>query len=347
MQRLGKKINLSDSQSAGGANIKVVMRIFYFSLIFTIVAFGVSVKKLNQFKSEVQGLSILDGRVSFANSPQDFYTATILRSFDSDLNWLPGEQTGTATQPSVQGQSALLVDLDSGKVLYEKYAHKRMKIASITKVMTAIVALEHKNLDDKIYISRYAAYIGEDTMYLTTGEVYTLRELLYGLLLNSGNDAAYAIAEGTAGDWNTFVRWMNLKAQELGLNDTRFYDPSGLDDNTYSTAFDLVKLSRYAMKNPDFAEIVNTKEMEISADTHKTLMLQNATNLIGSYPGVSGIKTGYTEEAGLCLLSYATNGGHRLAGVVLNSTDRKGDMILMLDHGFGTLGVTVEHHLLD
>jgi D-alanyl-D-alanine carboxypeptidase len=183
-------------------------------------------------------------------------------------------------------------------------------------------------------------------MYLTTGEVYTLKELLYGLLLNSGNDAAYAIADGVAGDTSTFVEWMNIKAKEIGLENTEFKDPSGLDDNTYSTAQDLIKLSRYAMKHDLFREIVKTYNIELTSDTHKYVYLENATNLLTSYPGVAGVKTGYTEEAGLCLVTYASNNGHEIMGVVLKSIDRKGDMILMLDHGFGTLGVEVHHNLL-
>ncbi|MFH1648757.1 MAG: D-alanyl-D-alanine carboxypeptidase, partial [Patescibacteria group bacterium] len=216
------------------------------------------------------------------------------------------------------------------------------------KIMTAVVALEHKNLDEEIIISPQASEIGENVMGISAGEVYTLEEMLYGLMLNSGNDAAYAIAEGVAGDVDTFVKWMNIKAEEINLSDSFFGGPSGLYGGTYSTAIDLVKLSYYAMKKETFREIVKTYELEFPySEKHKYIYLWNQTNLLTTYPGVAGIKTGYTEDAGLCLVTYAENEGRELIGVILNSIDRKGDMILVLDYGFQLLGVTVEHHLLD
>lgn len=311
------------------------------------LSLGVFTNKLNTYKSEAKNLSILDGKISFSEDPKSSYSKTFMSAAPLTLDAPElGEQFGTAEQPNIFGKSALMIDLNSNKVLFEKNSKQKMKIASLTKIMTAVVALEHKDINDKIYVTRHAAYVGEDTMYLTTGEVYTLKELLYGLLLNSGNDAAYAIADGVAGDSDTFVKWMNIKAHELGMKDTEFMDPSGLDDDTYSTTGDLVKLSRYAMKYPTFREMVKTYNIEFISDEHKYVYLENATNLLTTYPGVAGIKTGYTEEAGLCLITYASNDGHEVLGVVLNSTDRKGDMILMLDHGFNTLGVKVEHNLL-
>jgi D-alanyl-D-alanine carboxypeptidase (penicillin-binding protein 5/6) len=309
------------------------------------VFLGILANRLVNYKSEAMGLPVLEGKVAFSDDPKGFYSKTLKNVVTPDNTTL-GEEFGTANQPLIAGNSALMVDLNTNKILYEKNSNQRMKIASLTKIMTAIIALEHKDYNEKIYVTRHAAYIGEDTMYLTTGEVYTLKELLYGLLLNSGNDAAYAIADGVAGDTSTFVEWMNIKAKEIGLENTEFKDPSGLDDNTYSTAQDLIKLSRYAMKHDLFREIVKTYNIELTSDTHKYVYLENATNLLTSYPGVAGVKTGYTEEAGLCLVTYASNNGHEIMGVVLKSIDRKGDMILMLDHGFGTLGVEVHHNLL-
>ena len=278
----------------------------------------------------------------------DTYASTKIKSFDNEPDWVPGEAFNTSNQPEIAGESALLVDLNSGKVLFEKNSTKRMPIASLVKVMTAVVALEHKNINDNIFVSSKAASIGENSMGITANESYTLEELMYGLLLNSGNDSAYTIAEGAAGDSETFVKWMNIKSTELGLKNSYFADPSGLDDTTYSTTVDLLKLSKYAMKDENFRKIVKTFNYEIFAsETHKYIYLENQTNLLTSYPGVEGIKTGYTEDAGLCLITYAKNNGVELLGVVLNSVDRKGDMILMLDHGFSTMGVVVEHHLLD
>jgi D-alanyl-D-alanine carboxypeptidase (penicillin-binding protein 5/6) len=185
-------------------------------------------------------------------------------------------------------------------------------------------------------------------MGISAGEIYSLRELLYGMLLNSGNDAATAVAEGVAEDEKTFVEWMNIRASELGLINTYFADPSGLDDSSYSTAEDLTVLAHFALEHEEFRNIVRTVEKEYSySEEHKYISLYNQTNLLTTYPGVLGVKTGYTEEAGLCLVTYAVNEGREIIGVVLNSIDRKGDMIRMLDSGFSGMGIRVEHHLLD
>lgn len=278
------------------------------------------------------------------------YKDSIIDSYDADLTWLSDkdfEEYGTSSQPEIAGEAGALVDINSGKVLFSKEVNKRMKIASLAKIMTAVVASEHRKLDSRIYIDEESSSIGENSMGISEKEVYTLEELMYGLMMNSGNDAAYAIAKGVAGNVERFVQWMNFKASELGLTNTYFADPSGLNDTTYSTPLDLVKLSKYAMKNPKIKDIVKTVIKELPGGQHKYITLENQTNLLTTYPGVAGIKTGYTEEAGLCLVTYASNGGKELIGVVLKSVDRKGDMILMLDHGFRTLGVNVEHNLLE
>jgi D-alanyl-D-alanine carboxypeptidase len=273
------------------------------------------------------------------------YENTLKNIAQLDSNWKPTEKLGIENQPLINGKAGLMIDLEENKILYEKDSEVRLPIASVIKIMTAVLALEHKELNYEIKISKEAASIGENSMGITEGETYRLEELLYGLVLNSGNDAAYAIAEGVAGDKYTFIKWMNIKAKELGLRDSNFLDPSGLNDDSYSTALDLVKLTRYAMKNPDFRRIVATREIELKSPTHKDLILSNQTNLVGSYPGVAGVKTGYTEEAGLCLVTYANNGGKEVIGVVLGSADRRGDMILMLDHAYQTLKVKIEHAL--
>lgn len=303
-------------------------------------------KHIEKQINELNSLEVLKGTKVFAENPNQAYADTLINKLGYDSSWEVGEETGTSDQPLIAGESGFLVDINTGKVLFAKEGTKQLPIASLTKIMTAVVALEHAAPTKKIFVTRNAAYVGENTMYLTAGETYTLEELLYGLLLNSGNDAAYAIAEGVAGDFDTYVEWMNVKAKELGMNNTIYKDPSGLNDGNLSSGEDLVKLTRYAMGFDLFAKIVATKTYEISSDTHKTTYLENQTNLLGTYPGVAGVKTGYTEVAGLCLVTYASNEGHDLVGVVLNSIDRKGDMILMLDHGFWTLGLDIEHNLL-
>jgi len=275
------------------------------------------------------------------------YYSTLLKRENLTSDWKPEESFGTANETEISGQGAMLVDINSGKVVYEKSSTQKMKIASLAKMMSAVVALEHKNINDEILVSQKAASIGENVMGISTGEEYTLEELMYGLVLNSGNDAAYAIAEGVAGDVPTFVKWMNMKAKELNLNDTYFADPSGLSDDSYSTAVDLVKLARYAMQNPDFKRIVGTTSKELLySEKHKYIYLENQTNLLTTYPGVAGIKTGYTEEAGYCLVTYAKNDGIELIGAVLNSENRKFDMIWMLDWGFSVMGIKIDHPLL-
>jgi len=278
----------------------------------------------------------------------DRYYSTLLKKDNLTSDWEPREMYGVENQPEISGESGILVEINSGKIVFEKNSTKKMKIASVVKIMTAVVALEHKILSDEIIISNRAANIGENFMGVSEGEIYTLEELLYGLMLNSGNDSAYAIAEGVAGDVETFVKWMNTKAGELGLSDTEIFDPSGLIDDTYSTAVDLVKLSRYAMQNEDFRKIVGTVEMELPySEKHKYLYLENQTNLLTTYPGVGGIKTGYTEEAGYCLVTYAKNDGIELIGVVLNAVNRKFDMLFMLDYGFSVFGLDIEHPMLE
>ncbi len=285
------------------------------------------------------------------------YFETLVNSYDPEPLWTPKYSAGGSPvnssvtsgieTPEIQALAGMIIDLRSGSVLFEKNSTERRPIASLVKIMTAIIVLEHAELEDEVIISTRAAQIGENTMALTAGEVYTVKELLYGLILNSGNDAAYALAEKVAGDEMVFTYWMNLKAGELGLTDTYFAEPSGLDDNSYSTPKDLLKLTRYALKSPIFRELAKTVEIELTGTKHKNTPLYNQTNLLTTYPGVAGVKTGYTEKAGLCLVSYAENAGKEIVGVVLNSPDRKGDMILLLDHGFRSLGVEIEHTLLD
>ncbi len=291
--------------------------------------------------------SLQKGYISNNENAQKMYYQTLIDTFVPDLAWKPtGEYKDTDLE--IGAKSALLVDAESGQILFEKNPNEIRQIASLTKIMTAVVTLEHKDLFDKILVSEKAASINENRMGIDRGEEYTVDELLYGLVLHSGNDAAFALSEGVAGDTDTFVAWMNIKAKELGLGNTAFFDPSGLDDRNKSTVTELVKLTRYALKNPKFREIVKTDKRELSYNgLHKYLPLENQTNLLTSYPGVLGVKTGYTEEAGLCLVTYAVNSGKEVLGVVLNSGDRKGDMILMLDKGFSSMGITVEHHLLD
>lgn len=247
-------------------------------------------------------------------------------------------------KPQITAKSALVYDLTHEKLLYSKNPSVRLPIASLVKIMTAVVTLENTELIEVYRVSEQAASIGENSMGLTSGEQLTAEELLYGLLLVSGNDAAEVLAENFVGGRTNFVSAMNDKAKTLGLTDTFFINPSGLAEESeeYSTAHDLLVLTKYAMNITKFAEIAGTYERVIPySQYHKAFYLYNDTNLLTTYPGVKGVKPGYTPEAGLCLVTYAENGGHQLIGIILGSESRREEMRELLDYSFKTLGVKI------
>jgi D-alanyl-D-alanine carboxypeptidase (penicillin-binding protein 5/6) len=253
---------------------------------------------------------------------------------------------------SLGAKSALIVDYDSGEILYSKDHKLRLPVASTIKIMTALVALENAELDDVFVVSDRASSVGENSMGLVAGERLTLKELLYGLMLVSGNDAAVVIAEGISGSEEEFVGLMNRKAQEIGLLDTVFINASGLDEDgrsQFSTAYDMTVIARYVWaKFPVFGKITSTDHVYFEANqNHKAFDLYNDTNLLTTYPGVRGIKPGFTWEAGLCLVTYAENEGKRIIGVILGSDDRRGEMKELLDFGFAVNGIEISHPSLD
>jgi D-alanyl-D-alanine carboxypeptidase (penicillin-binding protein 5/6) len=216
-------------------------------------------------------------------------------------------------EPEINARSAIVMDFESGRVLYEKNAYTKRPMASTTKVMTAIVALENGNLDDMVTVSKKASSIRGSTMNLYTGEVLTLRELMYGLLLCSGNDASIAIAEHISGSVDGFLELMNSKALEIGALNTHFTTTHGLDqDGHYSTAYDMALITRYALRNPVFNEIVKTSSIQIGS-RH----MYNTNEMLVSYYGADGVKTGYTGKAGRCLITSATRDNRRFISVVL------------------------------
>lgn len=268
-------------------------------------------------------------------------------------DWFPKQNTEKLLGDiKVNANSAILVDYDTGAILHRKDAHKRQPVASTVKIMTALMALKYTKLTDVFTVSESAAKVGENSMILTAGEKLTLEELLYGMMLVSGNDAAVAIAQNIAGDEDKFVEMMNRTAQDLGLKDTRFVNASGLDDDyktQYSTAYDMAVIAHYLWENyPKIREITSTYHKYIEdTDDHKDFELYNDTNLLTTYPGVRGIKPGFTWESGLCLVTYAENGGKKLIGIILGSGDRRGEMKELLDFGFAQYGITVNHPALD
>lgn len=243
-------------------------------------------------------------------------------------------------------KAALSYDITSGKVVFSKNINERLPMASLTKIMTAFLALE-EGIDKKYVVSKSAASVGENSMGLSEGEVLTLEELLYGLMLPSGNDAAEVIAQGSKYGRDGFVKEMNQRAKQLGMNDTNFTNPSGLegDGNQYTTTVDLLKLTKIAMENPDFRKIVGTYEKVLPySENHKEFHLFNDTNLLTSYPGVKGVKTGFTWEAGLCLVTYLEHNDKKIIAVILNSQNRRQEMKDILDFTLRELGETPPQH---
>lgn len=234
---------------------------------------------------------------------------------------------------STNASCVVLMDAESGRVLYAHNAHEARLIASITKLMTALVAVEHTaDLDKCITIKAEWTGIEGSSIYLRSDESISLRGLLYGLLLQSGNDAAVAIACHVAGDINSFAELMNEKAVELGMEDSHFTNPSGLnDDGHYSTAYDMARLACACLKNETVAKICATRSKTVGNRT-----FYNHNKLLGRYEGCVGMKTGYTELAGRTLVSAAVRDGQTLVCVTLNDRDDWNDHEKLLDYGFET-----------
>lgn len=257
-------------------------------------------------------------------------------------------QSNSHEIPDYTARSLLMYDLTTNKTLFEYKSTTRVPMASLTKIMTAIIALENQRSDNRYLVSN-VALVGEDSMGLSAGEKLAFEDLLYGLMLPSGNDAAEVLAYNSPlGGRTAFIQAMNDKAKALGLVDTRFSNPSGLqgDGRQYTTASDLLVITKYALDNfPLFARVVSTYEYDISAtDQHKQYQLFNETNLLTSYPGVKGVKTGYTPEAGLCLVTLLDYSEHRIIGIILNSENRREEMKMFLDYSLRQLGITPPLH---
>ncbi len=249
------------------------------------------------------------------------------------------QAAGVAQLPKPPGNHALsaaLIDVTSGRILFSQRGDEPMKIASLTKIMTAIVAIEHGNLDSNVKVSIRAAGKEGSSLYLKAGEQITLRNALYGLMLRSGNDAAVAVAEHVGGSVEGFAYLMNKKAEEIGLTNSHFMNPHGLDQQGhFSSANDLAKLTAYAMHNPDFKEIVKTR-VKSAPNPHDSWDYKwvNKNKMLTMYDGADGVKTGYTKQALRTLVSSATRNGQQLVAVTLNDGDDWLDHRNLLDYGF-------------
>lgn len=241
-----------------------------------------------------------------------------------------------ATAPRISAAAAVLMDAQTGAVLYARRMHQRRDPASTTKIMTALLALEYGRLGDPVTVSRRAASTPGSSMGLRPGDVYALADLLAGLLLGSGNDAAVAIAEHISGSEEAFVARMNQRARELGLRNTRFRNPHGLTaPGHYSSAYDLAVLTRHVLRHPVFRRLVCTRAATACEQVGgRLLRLYNTNRLLWGYALAEGVKTGTTAAAGRCLVAAASLGGHRLIAVVLNAPDRFRDAQELLSWGF-------------
>lgn len=247
----------------------------------------------------------------------------------------PGLVAGAASAPSISGTAAIVIDEASGVTLFEKDAHAQIPPASLTKIMTALVALERGRLDEEVEVKVDSRVMrGSTVMGLVPGERVTLEDLLYGMMLPSGNDAALAVADHIAGSMEAFVVLMNRRAAELGMVNTQFSNPHGLDRGThYSSAYDLAVLARTAMQRQDFRTIADTKYRVVTG-TLATYHLGTLNPLYGRIAGVDGVKTGYTRRARQTLVGSVTRDGHRVFVVVLQSPDRASDGAALLDWAF-------------
>ncbi|MGX6442621.1 D-alanyl-D-alanine carboxypeptidase family protein [Neobacillus sp. K501] len=238
---------------------------------------------------------------------------------------------------SVSARGAILMEQESGRILFEKDAHTKRRIASITKIMTALLAIESGKMDEMVKVSDQATRAEGSSVYLKPGEEIKLAHLVYGLMLRSGNDTAVAIAEHVGGSLDGFVFMMNQKAKEIGMLNTHFSNPHGLDDHEdhYSTAYDMALLTRYAMKYETYQKIVGTKVYHAPNPTEKwERQWKNKNRLLTKYKYTTGGKTGYTKRAKRTLVSTATKDDMSLIAVTLNASNDWNDHIAMYENGF-------------
>ncbi len=246
------------------------------------------------------------------------------------------EAASLYTPPALSAHSAILLEADSGNVITEKNADVRMSPASTTKIMTALVAIEQGDIEKTVAIHKDAVGIEGSSVYLYEGERLTLSDLLYAMLLESANDAAAAIAIEVSGSIEAFADLMNQKATSLGLENTHFENPHGLDaPEHYTTARELALIARAAMQNATFREIVGTYKKTVPLnETEGVRLLMNHNKLLRAYKGCIGIKTGYTKKSGRCLVSAANRDGVELIAVTLNAPDDWQDHKTLFDFGF-------------
>lgn len=237
-------------------------------------------------------------------------------------------------EPDIKAGGAVLMDVSSTKVLYSRSPHEKLPMASTTKIMTALVAIENSRPDEMVEVPDMAFGTEGSSMYLHKGERLSMEDLLYGLMLTSGNDAAITIAVHIGGSIEGFADLMNERAKSIGAVNTNFVNPNGLPDkNHYTTAYDLTLIAAEALKNPDFSKIVGTKTYKTKTGDY-IRYLRNKNKILQQYEGGTGVKTGYTKQAGKCLVFSAQKGGMHLVGTVLNCPLMFPSADELLDFGF-------------
>lgn len=286
-------------------------------------------------------------QISTLNGKGEFISPLFKKEKVLGINqWFPKkvEAENQMDTPQITAKSGLFMDTNRGEILYSKNIHEKLPIASLVKVMTVLIALEHKGMDEEFLVSKRVTEMEPDEMILLPQEILTLRELLYGIFLISANDAAEVLAEGSTGNRDEFIKMMNDKAKQLGMVNSYFANPTGLDEDlgsSYSSAYDLAILSRYLIKNfPEVVEISRTEHVIFpKSSTHQDYEMYSGINLLTTYPGVVGFKTGYTPEAELTLITLAQKGGHEIIGILLGSENRRDEARELLDYSFGKLGI--------
>lgn len=274
---------------------------------------------------------LLAGSLSFSSMGADakpiFNDASLL-----SVSEIPMKQAEYVEPATTSASSALAIDLESQSVLYEKNSMERVPIASLTKLMTAYIILEENDPTSVVTVSANAAGTGGSRMGLYAGEQITVKDLLYGLFIVSGNDASVALAEFNAGSETEFIKKMNAVAEELGLEDTRYTNTTGLESaSAYSTARDLATLSAQLLKNEGVREIVNNMKVSVTSVSGTVHELVNTNILLGQM-GIKGLKTGKTPSAGECLIALADSPeGHEVVTIVLGSSNRFADTKILLD----------------
>ena len=233
-------------------------------------------------------------------------------------------------------KSSIVMDVNTKRILYSNNAAVKLPMASTTKIMTVLLAIENGDLNDTVTVSKNASRQEGSSVYLKEGEKIRLDDLLYCVMLRSGNDAAVAVAEHISGSVEDFARLMNNRAIAAGAKNTNFVNPHGLpDDNHYTTSYDLALITSEALKNKVFAEIVKTKKHTVTELLDEKKYLENKNKMLWQYPGGDGVKTGYTGKAGQCLVSSATKEDWQILSVVLNCNDIWKGSTELLNYGFG------------